>query len=222
MRFVHWLSIGVAAAALVFEVRRRGFLPLVRDLFKPNGTTAFLVFLGVASGMAVVFVPNLAGASIEPAGTLSLASLANLLLILTWAAMEELIFRGALLRVLRQRFPAAVSVLVSAAAFMFAHRASAASAVTGAVLFLDGIGFALVALGTRSLIVPTLWHAAKNASVWSFGAATLQLAPGLFRLRTAGRRLDWLYLLVTAATVAAAYWAAIARSRSRLVTEGAQ
>ena len=52
---------------------------------------------------------------------------------------------------------------------------------------LDGVGFGLACLATRSLWMPTAWHAAKNLAVWLLaGQGTMQFAAGPLAIRWAG------------------------------------
>ncbi|MFQ5615289.1 MAG: type II CAAX prenyl endopeptidase Rce1 family protein, partial [Anaerolineales bacterium] len=78
-----------------------------------------------------------------------------------------------------------ITVGVSALIFAVAHHGR--SLIDTAILFTDGIGFALAFVITSSLWVPVIWHASKNLSVWLFlGSGTIELTHGLFEFQQPG------------------------------------
>jgi membrane protease YdiL (CAAX protease family) len=156
--------------------------------------------LGVVLGVGVVVVQLAIFAAagwIEtsrdgklPAGVL-VALLATVVLKVLWAALEELVFRGAVLAQLTRLRVPRLGLVASALLFAFAHlsrsgdRAPTLASLT--VLAADGLGFGIACLATRSLWMPTAWHAAKNLSVWLLlGQGTMQLAEGPLAARFVG------------------------------------
>lgn len=123
----------------------------------------------------------------EPAvwsGRLALFALLTVLAKVALAAVEELVFRGALLEQLLRRTSLGSAVMLASAVYALAHlsRTEPSSVVASLVQVLDGIGFSVAALATGSLWVSTCWHAAKDVTVWLLdGDTTLQLTDGLLR-----------------------------------------
>lgn len=201
----------IAVVRSVFDFQGPGRMPLVnllRDRFRRSASTARQIVTGFVLGVAVAGLPALgfalagwvdvergeSGAAVS--GMWVAAILATLALKLLWAAMEELIFRGALLVQLARYAPTGVALVVSALLFAGVHLSRTEDRTPGplslAVLTLDGIGFGLAYLGTRSLWLPTAWHASKNLTIWLLlGDSTLQLAAMPWHVRALGPAL-WL------------------------------
>jgi uncharacterized protein len=191
------VSLIVGLLALIkstLERRAAGRLPianLIRERFGHPQLNPILI--GLAIGTAVIVGPfglALALGWVKPvwAGDLSgdflLLGLGTVFIKLAWAAAEELIFRGAVLPQAARRTNGLIGLALSALLFAWGHLerggAQTPNVVSLLVFGLDGIGFALAYLATRSLWLPTLWHAAKNIWVWLLvGQSTLQLTHGL-------------------------------------------
>lgn len=110
---------------------------------------------------------------------------------LVWAAVEELVVRGAILPQTAKFMNSILSLALSALLFAWAHlertRGLTPTWLDLIVFGLDGVGFALAYLATRSLWPPTIWHAAKNIWIWLlFSESTLQFTSGLFQARYTG------------------------------------
>ena len=190
------LIVGLLALIMsTLERRAAGRLPiadLIRERFgrPPLGS----LLLGLAIGTGVFLGPyalSLGLGWFQPvwAGTLTgdflLLAVATVLIKLAWAAAEELIFRGAVLPQVAKRTNGLVGLAISALLFAWGHLerggANTPDVVSLLVFGLDGLGFALAYLATRSLWLPTLWHAAKNICIWLLlSQSTLQLTHGLF------------------------------------------
>ena len=206
IRLLATLSVLVATAALaksVLDFRGPGRMPLVdfvRDRFQIGHLQRRDLVLGVVLGVGVVAVPlaifAAAGwieASRGPAlsaGVL-LAFVATFALKVLWAAIEELVFRGAVLPQLARLGSPWIGLVGSALLFAFAHLSRtgdrAPTLASLAVWVLDGLGFGIACLATRSLWMPAAWHATKNLSVWLLlGQGTTQLAQGPIAVRCTG------------------------------------
>ena len=109
-------------------------------------------------------------------------AIAGMAIKIIFVVSEEFIFRGALVSQLEHWTNIGVAVGVSALVFSVAH--SGRSAIDTAILFADGVGFALAFVLTESLWVPVIWHTSKNLAVWFFlGSGTIDLAPGLLEFQ---------------------------------------
>ncbi len=194
------VSLMVGLVALItstLERRSRHQLPivdLIRERFARPGTVDVLLGLGFGSvvGLGPMVVAAAMGwIAVSAAVPRDLAYwglvLVTLAVKLAWAAAEELIFRGAILPQVSRYANGWVGLGVSALLFGWGHlERSGAQApdVTSLVVFgLDGLGFGLAFLATRSLWLPSIWHAAKNVWLWLlFGQSTFQLTDGLARV----------------------------------------
>jgi membrane protease YdiL (CAAX protease family) len=147
-----------------------------------GSTLGSLVILGPVSLAA-----GLGWAHFQPAGdpvaSAWLLGLATVVIKVTWAAIEEVIFRGALLPQAARLTRGSVGLVVSAVVFAFGHLTRGGAAPDGLTLlvwFLDGLGFGMAFVATRTLWMSTAWHVAKNLWVWLlFSEGTLQLTGGL-------------------------------------------
>jgi membrane protease YdiL (CAAX protease family) len=140
------------------------------------------------------------------------------------AAVEELVFRGALLEQLLRRTTFGSAVMLVSALYALAHldRPDGASLVSAAVFLIDGIGFAVAALATGSLWVPTCWHAAKDLTRWLLDSdRTLQWTDGLLRA-TPIRQAPWVGSASTAGLVDLAVSFAIVTAATRLAMRHVQ
>ena len=191
------VSLFVGLLALIkstLERRAAGRLPIVDLIRERFGHPALRQgLLGLILGTAVItgpFALALALGWVQPVptgditGIFLLLALATVLIKLIWAAVEELIFRGAILPQVARLTNGLAGLAVSALLFAWGHlERGGARTPDGASLLvfaLDGIGFALAYLATRSLWQPTLWHAAKNIWIWLLvGQSSLQLTHGL-------------------------------------------
>ncbi|HZO94572.1 MAG TPA: type II CAAX endopeptidase family protein [Candidatus Baltobacteraceae bacterium] len=99
--------------------------------------------------------------------------LAAVLMVGVWSPfVQELVFRGALLRALRERLSSRASVLVSA--FVFAALHAAAGWPTVIAAFVDGVGLGALTLRRRTLTAAIAAHMTVNlvacvyVLVWRF------------------------------------------------------
>jgi membrane protease YdiL (CAAX protease family) len=211
IRVLALLSLVAATVALVrsvFDYQGPGRMPLadlLRDRFRRSPSTRREILTGIVLGVAVVGLPLLGLAMAgwleldrEGTGIVSgmwiLSVAATVALKVVWAAAEELIFRGAVLVQLARFAPVGVALVLSALLFACAHLSRTGDRTPGllsfTVLALDGIGFGVVYLATRSLWLPTAWHAAKNLAIWFFfGESTMQLTASGWQVRTSGPEL---------------------------------
>jgi membrane protease YdiL (CAAX protease family) len=182
-----------ALVAEVVQARQPGGFPLatlIRRWFSPAPMRA-AVLIAAAAGVASVVIVPLIGAlggwtEIAPPAPFSsrwvALAIASIAVKSAYVVFEELIFRGALASQLARRVGSAAAVGGSALVFALAH--SGRSPLDSAILFADGIGFALAFVMTGSLWIPTIWHLSKNLSVWLFlSSGTVDLTHGLFYVR---------------------------------------
>lgn len=200
------LALSVLAGLLalvrsVLERRAPGRIPLADLIRAQYGRPSRPALLGGALlGTAVVLGPAGAAAALgwarfQPAGALTRESAVGMgatgVIIVTWALLEELIFRGAVLPQAARLTNGWLGLAASALLFSWGHLgrggARAPDGLSLLVFGLDGIGFGLAYLAGRSLWLPAVWHAVKNLWVWLlFSAGTLQLVPGLFQAEYTG------------------------------------
>ena len=179
-----------ALVASVLERRAPGTFPLatlIRDRF-PWPTSSAPVVIGAGAGVASVVVPwavavlnGWAHSRLAWDASASVAGLAavSMLVKVVMAAIEELVFRGAVLPQVARRAGPAAGTAVSAVLFALAHAARPPfDLATFLVIALDGVGFAWLALASDGLWAPTTWHAAKNLCVWALGGGTIQFVAG--------------------------------------------
>jgi membrane protease YdiL (CAAX protease family) len=231
MRYFSYACLFLSALALLQEVWSRRsqsghpLIALIRDRFDWDGapTAAFGAFAGIVSvfgAMLAAVVLGWAQLGLNPQWTAAALGLGlvNVLAILVWAAMEELIFRGALLPQLQRWLPWPLAAVISAVIFMGAHMTSYSySATLAAIWLLDGLGFGIAYVGTRSLVASTLWHACKNLAVWMTGGFVFQFVPGLLRFASFGHTEHVRYLDLLFSAVMAAAALALVRKRLRYV-----
>lgn len=198
------VSLGAGLLALVSStLARRGpdRLPIITLIRERFATLSFSTLLtGLLTGTIVIFVPLMLATSL---GWLQLyrvnaitetglwLGMATVLVKFGWAALEELIFRGAILPQVARRTNGLVGLAVSALLFAWGHlersETRTPDRLSLLVFALDGIGFGVAYLATKSLWLPTVWHATKNSWVWLlFGTSTIQLTPGLFQAHFSG------------------------------------
>ncbi|HKG92919.1 MAG TPA: CPBP family intramembrane glutamic endopeptidase [Gemmatimonadaceae bacterium] len=147
----------------------------------------------IAGGVALVAAPvgwslraGDATLAVDPrwVDVTALALLGTAVLKLLLVVFEELAFRAGVMRAFAPRLGLAGAIVLGAFAFAAAHGRGAAAT---AVLFVDGVGFAVAYASTRSLRAPIAWHAAKNFTVWLIaGQGTVQLAAGPLRVLPTG------------------------------------
>jgi membrane protease YdiL (CAAX protease family) len=193
--------------------------PKLRDLLLAAGAGAVFVVIplaiaAVSHDARVMFTPPASWVVwIGLSGALALVAL-------LWAAMEELIFRGTLLPVLARYLPRWSAVLVSAVVFALAHLerqgSRTPSLMTLLDFVLDGTAWSLAFLATGTLWVPTVWHAAKNLTVWLLVGGSVRLASPLTAVATDAPRwygpegqagvLDVIVTAIVAVVVLAMMW----------------
>ena len=198
------ISLLVGLLALIrstLERRAANRLPivdLVRDRF--SGAQLNQVLIGLIIGSIVILAPlgissSLGWLQSHPAGDIGgdflLLSLATVAIKFVWAAIEELVFRGAILPQVSKFSNGWIGLVASSLFFAWGHLersgAQAPNVFSLLVFALDGIGFGIAFLSTRSLWMPTIWHSAKNIWIWLlFSQSTLQLTHGLLRVNYSG------------------------------------
>lgn len=116
----------------------------------------------LVAGLQAPFVPTPASAIEAFAAALNIGEIPLPVVILVFAALpavcEELLFRGALLGLLRASLPRPAQVMVVAALFGLLHMTAFRILPTGAL----GLLFGVAALRSRSLLVPVLMHFLNN------------------------------------------------------------
>ena len=235
MNLLPTLSLVAGLVALIrstHERRSLSRLPIVnllQERFSPSrvgpllsglaaGTLIIVGPLGLCAWLGWVQLHRASGVT----GTVLLLGVGTILVKLVWAGLEELIFRGAILPQIARLTNGWWGLAVSALLFSWGHLertgTRAPDLLSLLVFGLDGVGFAIAYLATRSLWMPTLWHAAKNIWVWLLiGGGTLQLTDGLLQATYSGPPLwvgaanqagllDVMAAGIAAATVAAIYW----------------
>ena len=174
--------------------KRLPIVDLIRDRF--TNPQVKWILIGVLAGSFLIVGPVglsilLGWARLEIGatafGAVFLLGLITIAIKVVWAAIEELVFRGAVLPQSAKVTNALAALVISSLLFSWGHLersgTSAPDALSLLVFGLDGIGFGIAYLATRNLWLPTIWHAAKNIWIWLlFGESTLQLAPGLFKV----------------------------------------
>jgi membrane protease YdiL (CAAX protease family) len=199
-QLLFFAGLAAATAALIVEMRKRrgsGQYPLsalVRDRYAFRGSFPLPALVGFAAGATVIVVPVLVCAALgwlhfdglaRAAPDLPAQCVLSVAIVFLWAAVEELIFRGAVLPQLLLRVPVWVALFGSAFIFAAMHLGFSSETeidfLTFAIVFLDGLGLAIAYLWTGSLWVSTIWHAAKNLCVWTLGFFGFQLTPALLQ-----------------------------------------
>jgi membrane protease YdiL (CAAX protease family) len=239
------VALVVATAALVVEVLARrvpGRFPLadfLRDRFTPlpAGSRQRAVPAGAALAGAALAILPLAALAVrgwvvfEPAalawGALAPAA-ATFALKIVFAALEESVFRGALLPLVARRAGLPAAIAASALVFALAHppQSGVPALGTGLALVvraLDGLMYGVLFAATGTLWAAAAAHAAKNSCVWLVtGTSALQLTGGLWRARftgpplwTGGERGSGLVEVLVAAGVLAVVAAIAGRRRAR-------
>lgn len=195
----------VCLAKSMLDRRAAGPVPfavLVRDRY-PRPRAADLL-VGAALGTAAILAPVAASVAlgwerVVPNGGLTfsalLLALASVAVKSVWAAMEELMLRGAVLPQFARVAGGPLALLLSAVVFSLVHLERTGARTPGPISLLgfavDGAGFALAYLATRSLWLPTVWHAVRNVWVWALlDEGSLQFTPGFGRAEYSGPP-DW-------------------------------
>ena len=201
--------IGVAAATLglarTMLERPRGhrhpLVDLIRDRF--NAIEPRFVGFGILAGVTAIVLPlGLAlrqgwarCESVRPIpATFPVLALLTVGIKFAWASLEEVMFRGGLFPQLARRVGVWAGLAITAVLFSLSHLertgSRAPDLMTLAVMTLDGAGFALAYLATRSLWLPSIWHATKNIMIWLlYSESSLQLTTGVARVTFSGPRL---------------------------------
>jgi membrane protease YdiL (CAAX protease family) len=188
-------------AKCVIDRGRAGRPPLpalLRDRWPAPRATDLMA--GAALGTAAIVAPvavsvALGWERVVPAGgvtlTALLLALASVLVKFVWAAMEELMARGGVIPQLTRLTGAPIAVVLGAVLFSLAHLERSGARAPGPISLLtfaiDGMGFGLAYLATRSLWMPTVWHTVRNVWVWALlDEGTLQFTPGFGRATYSG------------------------------------
>jgi membrane protease YdiL (CAAX protease family) len=110
---------------------------------------------------------------IGSAGGALIASLA--VSVLAVAASEELVFRGFVLRAMRDRYPELTAALVTTLLFGVAHMLNGGfgNVVQGLLSFMTGFLFYAARRASRGIVLPILLHA-----WWDFAVFSAELGPG--------------------------------------------
>lgn len=195
----------ISLIGAVIGVRKEGTFPiatLMHNWFY-RLPSARGIFLGIMAGIASVAIVPLIGllsgrAQIAFNGIPTFRWIVWIVLALTgvlvkcaFVLFEELIFRGAIISQFRQwTFPLIAAIL---SAFLFATSHGRYSFLDMAVLFVDGIGFAVAFLVTEALWIPVIWHLSKNIAVWLiYGKGTIDLVSGPLIFNFRDGTPDWL------------------------------
>lgn len=155
---------------------------------------------GALLGAAAVGVPSLLLLGIgwlkiepSPAGSVGTAALLTLLLLIPSALWEELLTRGYLLALLRERFGARVAIVATAIAFGLLHLENAGATLQSiALVTLAGIFLGAILVSMRSLYAAWSAHVAWNfvmAGVMHTSVSGLGLGTPNYRTIDAGP--DW-------------------------------
>ncbi len=155
---------------------------------------------GALLGAAAVGVPSLLLLGIGwlkvesmPAGSIGTTALLTLLLLVPAALWEELLTRGYVLALLRERFGARVAILATAVGFGLLHLENAgATAQSIALVTLAGIFLGTIVVAMRSLYAAWAAHVAWNfvmAGVMHTAVSGLGLGTPNYRTIDAGP--DW-------------------------------
>jgi membrane protease YdiL (CAAX protease family) len=155
---------------------------------------------GALLGAAAVGVPSLLLLGIgwlriepSPSGNLGTAALMTLLLLVPAALWEELLTRGYLLALLRERFGARVAIVATALAFGLLHLENAGATLQSiALVTLAGIFLGAILVAMRSLYAAWSAHVAWNfvmAGVMHTTVSGLGLGTPNYRTIDAGP--DW-------------------------------
>lgn len=203
-----YLALAAALLALVACIRERrhaASMPVAQLLRERFGRLSMSEFAtGIALGSFAIALPfavawqNTWVATMPADGSRGIAGVlllgtATVAVKLLWAAMEELVYRGALQPQLAKRFGGAAALVAGSLLFALSHLERSGDSAPGVlsltVLTLDGIAFGLAYAATRSLWLGTAWHAAKNIWIWLLGGGTLQFTPGVIEARYTGPEL---------------------------------
>ena len=202
---------------------------LLLDWFRLDGIVPFPVLLAALAGCASFLIPLSLSlwtgrAKLQPSAALSIPyvalSVANLLLRFLFAAVEEVLFRGTLLRIAARRISLPAAVILSALLFAVSHWSGAwpPDYFGTASLFLEGVCFGIAYLATGSLWLGATWHASRNVMVWLTGGGSYRLVAALATLRYVQNDI-WIDIfdISTAVLLTAVTWLLL-RSRLRCRT----
>jgi membrane protease YdiL (CAAX protease family) len=201
----------IAETIAFFGAGRFPIFSLLKKRFCANARTPAEIACGLAAGLAMVALPAalsmaFGSGQFHSSGSLPLfPALLTLAVKFLWAALEELIFRGALLLVLLRRLQWPAAVLLGSAVFSLAHPFPTPWDL--ADRFVDGLAFSFAFLGSGSLWLPTAWHFGKNAAVWLlFSQSTMQFAPGVTRIEYTSELLPHALYLACAGVLVLTAW----------------
>jgi membrane protease YdiL (CAAX protease family) len=161
-----------SAAALLVIVGVISWLrwwPVVRRDDVPARAWAWVFPLGIV----VAGAASADWGRVGSAGTALIASLA--LSVLAVAASEELVFRGFVLRAMRDHYPELGAALITTALFGLAHMLNGGfgNLVQGLLSFMTGFLLYAARRVSRGILVPIVVHA-----WWDFAVFSAELGPG--------------------------------------------
>jgi uncharacterized protein len=171
------IAIRETSTLLVVAILMRRYLGLtLRDLgvVRPSAGD---VALGIVVGLALIVVgeaitllmgekrsSSIYGALVRGDG---ISQTAALLMIGVWSPfVQEVVFRGAFLRALRERLPAAVSVAITALVFGAVHAASGLTAVVSS--FVHGLALGALTLRRGTLTAAIASHITINLGLSAY------------------------------------------------------
>lgn len=171
------------------------FVSLDRGAFTVRAVAGGALLGAAAVGVPSLLLLGIGWLKVEPmpSGSLGTAALLTLLLLVPAALWEELLTRGYVLAVLRERFGARVAIVTTAAAFGLLHLENAGATVQSiALVTLAGIFLGAIVVAMRSLYAAWSAHVAWNfvmAGVMHTSVSGLGLGTPNYRTIDAGP--DW-------------------------------
>ena len=185
-RLPYILSALVALQALIQSAtqrrarRRSPLVDLLDDRFSavPRPIVPTLA-MGIAAGAAVVAIPWVTGLALgwaqvrfapAPSAQEWAVGAAAAALHVAYAAVEELVFRGALLPQLVKAARPGVALVVAALVYVASYLGRPGIEALGAysllILGLQGVGLGVLFLATHTLWAPVGWTATRNLLLW--------------------------------------------------------
>lgn len=171
------------------------FVALDRGAFTVRAVAGGALLGAAAVGVPSLLLLGIGWLKVEPmpSGNVGTAALLTLLLLIPAALWEELLTRGYVLAVLRERFGARVAIVSTAAVFGLLHLENAgATAQSIALVTLAGIFLGAIVVAMRSLYAAWSAHVAWNfvmAGVMHTAVSGLGLGTPNYRTIDAGP--DW-------------------------------
>lgn len=171
------------------------FVSLDRGAFTVRAVAGGALLGAAAVGVPSLLLLGIGWLKVEPmpSGSLGTAALLTLLLLVPAALWEELLTRGYVLAVLRERFGARIAIVTTAAVFGLLHLENTGATVQSiALVTLAGIFLGAIVVAMRSLYAAWSAHVAWNfvmAGVMHTSVSGLGLGTPNYRTIDAGP--DW-------------------------------